>query len=772
MKNYSFNLIMVLVMCVNLNFAQKNKNELNRLYKEYFHLERETIYLHLNKTTFVSGEKIWFSAYVFDTKNGKPYTKTTNLICKIYDHEGTQLDEKLFYVDNGFAIGQLDIPSQLTSEEFYVKASTNWMKNFEDEGAFIQKLSYIKDITKHIQEKIETDKYQVQLFPEGGHLVENTLNTVGFIATDINGKGVPIKNAQLVSDNNNIILEKIESDYQGIGKFRTYINSNHNYSLEVVFADNSKIVASLPKPQNEGISLSLNSILEEKIIVVIGTNNITLEKLKDQQLYVAIHRDGLLSLSAFKLESTEKTFTIGAEGLFPGINILTLFDQNLKPISERLFFNNNSLNIGELAPITTSPNILNDSIKIKLNLYSKNSSPTNLSLSILPNETRANNNHKSIFSSFLFDSYLKNEIINADYYIKNTSRKKRYELDNLLITKGWSKYNWEKIFGYTKQEEKFEFQKGITISGTVKNANKNRYKMVMNDSLNQYQYFTEIDSLKNFKIFDAIFFKDSDIEARLFNLDGEIFKPKLTISSAVPFIKDSLPIDIPNNIFSSSKIKNQVYDNYNGSYNGRLSNLISLDNITVSTPKIKNKYIAISNSLMTTVFPEAEKGLISGFIIKLGFISSIVNPYDGLIDGKKYVISGQGGSVPVLIDGFFEEGFYDKRIEEVFSVVYQRPYGPIIINSKKPKPIELVAKHLLKEGFERPEIYYNPYYKIELKEYLEYGSVFWEGQLKIEKNGIHEFMIPNTGLKNLKLFIEGMSEDGTLFSDVQSVYLK
>jgi hypothetical protein len=764
MKNYYLCSTILLLLFINLSFAQKNKEELNNAYAEYFNLDRESVYLHLNKTTFVKGDKIWFSAYIFDKKNGQPFTATTNLLCAIYDNTGKQLDQKIFYVNRGFVIGLLDIPLNLASEEFYLKASTNWMKNFEEEGAFIQRLFILDTKIEYTQEKKEAQNYQILLFPEGGQLVQDTENSIGFMVIDSNGKGIPIKNAQLIS-NNDVVLEEIKTDKHGIGKFRSFLSPDSNYSLEVQVLDTIKISKPLPELQKEGITVSINNLLEEKIAIVITTNKATLDQLSNKQLYAAIHRDGLLSLSSFKLESTQKTFDIGTEDLLPGINIFTLFDHHLNPIAERLFFNINSTKIGEVHPVYEAQNVLNDSIKVKLNLYSKNSSPTQLSISVLPNETRANSNHKSIFSSFLFEPYIKSEVANPEYYLKNTTRVKRYELDNLLITKGWSKYNWENIFKNPKIE-KFEFERGIAISGNVSNANTKRFKMVVNDSLNQYQYFTEIDSLKNFEISDAIFFKDNSIEARLFDLNGGIIKPKLEIFPLISSKKDSLNIPFLKDNFSLNEI--EEIENNLENYQKKMDNIIRLDNVTVSKPRAKNKYIAISPySMMTTVFPESEIGTISGFMIKMGFTTTIINPEIGIPDGKKHV-----PGVAVIVDGYFEDGFYDKRIEEVFAISYQRPSGPIIIISKQSKPIALVAKYLLKEGFEQPEVFYNQdYNSLDTKQYLEYATIFWEGQLKIEENGTHEFMIPNNGLKNLKLFIEGMSEDGTLFSETKNIYL-
>ena len=125
---------------------QKDVDVLKESYNTYFALPRETVYLHLNKTIFLKGEEIWFSGYVYNRRTGLPFTETTNLYCGIYDNEGKQLTKELFYVENGSVSGHFKIPSEFGPGEYYIMAHTNWMKNFEEEDAFVQKISIISEI--------------------------------------------------------------------------------------------------------------------------------------------------------------------------------------------------------------------------------------------------------------------------------------------------------------------------------------------------------------------------------------------------------------------------------------------------------------------------------------------------------------------------------------------------------------------------------------------------------------------------------------------------
>ena len=74
-KNYIF-LFLFLLPSLSL-FGQKDQKA-EDTYATYFNLPRETLYLHLNKTTYLSGEEIWFKGYAYDQKNQLTSKATTN----------------------------------------------------------------------------------------------------------------------------------------------------------------------------------------------------------------------------------------------------------------------------------------------------------------------------------------------------------------------------------------------------------------------------------------------------------------------------------------------------------------------------------------------------------------------------------------------------------------------------------------------------------------------------------------------------------------------
>ena len=65
-----------IVFCQQL--TDKNESKIASVLDNYFDLEREAIHLHLDKTTFINNESIWYQGYIINRKTNKPYF-TTNV---------------------------------------------------------------------------------------------------------------------------------------------------------------------------------------------------------------------------------------------------------------------------------------------------------------------------------------------------------------------------------------------------------------------------------------------------------------------------------------------------------------------------------------------------------------------------------------------------------------------------------------------------------------------------------------------------------------------
>ncbi len=121
----------------------ENSENIITPFNDYNALYREVAYCHLNKSTFIKGEMIGFSGYVFDKDLKVPSTLTKNLYCVITDNNNKVIKSKMVKVNNGFTNNVFKIDSLFTSGNYTFKAYTNWMKNFDEPNAFVESFRVI-----------------------------------------------------------------------------------------------------------------------------------------------------------------------------------------------------------------------------------------------------------------------------------------------------------------------------------------------------------------------------------------------------------------------------------------------------------------------------------------------------------------------------------------------------------------------------------------------------------------------------------------------------
>ena len=140
------NLLLLFILLTSINL--KSQNKLKDLVdgftskNQYFNKHQEELFfLHTNKTTYFSGEDIWFAAYVFDKQTEKPSLYTKNLHLNLYDQNYKIVDQKLYFVNKGKAHGKFKLPKSNKSGSYYIVVDTNWNKNFKE--GFITKIEII-----------------------------------------------------------------------------------------------------------------------------------------------------------------------------------------------------------------------------------------------------------------------------------------------------------------------------------------------------------------------------------------------------------------------------------------------------------------------------------------------------------------------------------------------------------------------------------------------------------------------------------------------------
>jgi len=777
-------------------YSQNKESVIEDSYNSYFNTERESIYLHFNKHKFLLNEAIWFKGYIYDKKGGIPYITSSNIYISLYDKDGNIVKTNMYYAENGTFSGHFEVTKNLPSGFYFFKAHTNWMKNFQEDESFtsepIEIINPNSETTNNTNNSTST--FDLQFLPEGGHCISDVTNSIGFKIIDCEGKSLVIK-GRIVNSNNEIV-KTFKSNSFGHGKFDLLMAKGETYSAEYTI-NGKDYKTDLPISKPIGFTISVNNYTTKDLTyIALKTNKNTLLTESGKTYYLVIHQNNKSSIINIEIDklNTNHIIPIDNKSLPNGVNTITLFNNELQPLLERLVFNHQESRF--IKTTITTKAIHNDSIAIDINLKdnSRSAYSSNISVSVLPAKTEALSTNRNIISSTFIDPYINGELDHADFYFKDINRIKSFHLDLALLTQGWSKYKWNTIKN-GDQNLVIPFEKGVTIEGTLNetldpNA---KYEIQMFSLVNNINETKPVGKDKTFN-FKNYFIQDSTKVHFNVLKDGEkITQPKLyarLINKDRKSLNQIFNLPIACNIESNSI--NDMLQYADIDFDGEVLdtvNLYSKKGIKQNKRENVLKHIGNAYSRGVKVGPDQERQFpsIVDIINAHGFTA---NYQAGRISiFNRIPISFQGPQSPLLIiDGVnFKKdysiltGMRTSEIDEIYfnksGLGYGIQGGAGVIRIYLKKNLGILSDNslaryanslLVSGGFANQKEFYTPlFYSKSSHLFDSYGTIDWQPELISDKNGNIQFKIKNSDTDTFIVVIEGFSVNGKLISETK-----
>lgn len=777
--------LVALAIILNFNlyaqFKPTNLSDLEDSYIKYFKLNREIVFLHLNKTSVIKKEDLWLSAYVYNTKLNTPNNETVNLNVEVFDESGTFIESNTVLITGGKGSTYLNLNKNIYSTgKYFIKASTKYMDNFKEDLSYVQSFEIIGSSNGSVNSK-END-FDLQLLPEGGHILADVRNNIGVKLIDSNGRSVIFNEGKLL-DSENKIIGNFKSNQFGLSKFNYLAETDQNYSIEVTTLNGEKVKGYLPKAEPRGFNISGNS-LSDQFIFKVSTNINSKSLIDDKLFYVAIHQDGKIKDFAFKFpkDKLEANFKLSKDSLYTGINTVTFFDENFNPLLERLFFNHKNLKRIRVKGNTNG--IVMDSIKIKLKsetMIKHNS----LSISVLPESTKSYNPEHNILSAFYIKPHIKGGLENGSYYFSDlNSLRIEYDMDLLLLTQGWSKFQWSSIYN-SSPKELVDHEKGFDIKGVVgRRKDKNEKTILIKSEETGMFEIVEIENDDSFILKNIYVLDNSSLSYSLMNeKKNKIFKPSIAANI------------IPNKSHSGLKTKYKYYefntvDDLNNNFEDFIIDAESLDTVNLignatkvevpnSVLQIIDKYTEVTNELAQRYFYVTDYIVENGFLVYYDEWSNfyIQNRIPASIFGGNNLLS------PIIyFNGMPSEDvtiLEHLRMDDIESIVINKSGVGYGVNSaggvikiqtrsgsRTQSVRETFTEIITNNGFANEKEFYAPKYSTYSNDaFKEFGVIDWISNLSLDQNGTASFKIFNTLQPQITLYIEGITVDGNLISE-------
>lgn len=310
----------------------------------------------------------------------------------------------------------------------------------------------------------EDNDFVVDFFPEGGNPVDQTPNKIAFKALNNYGKGENITG--IVVNRSGDTLCVFKSDHLGMGYFILGTTPEEDISVVCTNDKNSEKTFSLPFSGYNKAGLQ-TAWKDNKLFIHVRKSPVLSP---NDSLYLIVHCRGTL-LSALKWDNEEDFMFIEQEKMPAGVIHLLLADSDLNPVSERLVFNMNRQNIADYK-FSTNKTSYNrrDLVKAELNLTDHENNPlfANLSVAVTDDKDIRPDSCVNILTSMLLTSDLRGYIESPTYYFREENTEAERNLDILMMTQGWRRYDIKKTIKGDIEKPSGEIETSQRITGTVK----------------------------------------------------------------------------------------------------------------------------------------------------------------------------------------------------------------------------------------------------------------------------------------------------------------
>lgn len=635
----------------------------------------------------------------------------------------------------------------------------------------------------------------VQFFPESGNMINGSPTKVAFKAIGTDGLGVDIKGA--VVDNTGNVVAAINTVHMGMGAFELEPQAGKTYKAEITYPDGTKGIVPLPKAIDNGYVMNLSTAAPQWIRLTVSMAKANVSADPGKQISVVAQSSGKVYYAARSNPGSAMFTTVIPKSKFPnGIVQFVLFSATGEPMNERLVFiqNPDQLNLSVSAGAQT----YGPRQKVKLNIDAKNKDGKGIvgSFSVaVTDESKVpvdDNSGNNILSTLLLTSDIKGYVEQPGYYFNNINEKTRADLDVLMLTQGYHRYDWKAVMNDKPVPNVYAREVNFNISGTITTPSgapvvKGKVELVNFDD-GVLKLDTLTDERGHFA-FNGLVFPDSTkflIQARnAKNKRDVIIKIDTVPPPKIAGYKNAADFKVNvSSSLSSYALNNKLF------YAEQIKSGVGNHVITLREVQIIAKREAFKHSQNLNGAGNADQTFVAKDLINFNCVR-LFDCFQGRLTGVTirggipYTTRG-GGAMAVIIDGMIvDAGYADninvndvQSIEVLRSIGYTAIYGPraangaILITTKRgdqrvftPDNFRSGIKGYYPKGFYKAREFYSPQYDAKINTKLAdlRSTIFWKPDLITPEDGKIAVEYFNAGTPGTyRVVIEGIDGDGNI----------
>ncbi len=326
----------------------------------------EKIELHPDRFLYLSGEIILFSAYYFDNEQDSNLLKSTVLYVELFDCNNRSILRKKYEITNGVVSGALEIPEDLTTGNYILRAYTQYMRNTPPENYSYSYITIINPLFTPQNNTNKTNK-NFDIVIEGGALIPGYQSKIAFRLDEVlNRKVINV----FVTDQNQNVVTKVKPFTNGLGLLKITPVDSLKYFIKLSLNNGDTIIKNLHQKGQKGIT-----IFTERSDSLILLNVICDELFLDNNghyynLAIFSQQSEKLYESQIYLKDEKNKIIITSDKLENGINYISLLNNEDKFIYINVIYHHNQKE--EILIIETTKKKYSKRDKVEVDLLNNN----------------------------------------------------------------------------------------------------------------------------------------------------------------------------------------------------------------------------------------------------------------------------------------------------------------------------------------------------------------------------------------------------------------
>lgn len=446
---------------------------------------QEKVYLHTDKPYYAAGDTIWFKAYLVHAALHQSMHYSRYVYVELVNSRGEVVTRERVRPEKDSYYCQMAVKPQTPPGEYSLRAYTNYMRNLP-EDYFFRKTIYIGNAVGEGREDASAAilslpdsqyggdgaqkaaggqaGYDLQFFPEGGHLIAGCLQQVAFKAVDKDGWGCDVHGRIIDQDGREV--GSFQSSHLGMGQTSLQAQAGGQYTAVCENSLGEELRVALPSPQSEGYSLSVTRDNERLYVSVLRPEGAPLQ----QELYLLAHMRGLPLFRSF-FGPDRPTVALPTADMPCGVLQVLLLDDRGEILAERLSFIRQPKAVTADLAFDKSAYGRRERVYARLKLTDSQGEPVkgDLSLSVTDDQSvLLDSSAMTIESYLLLSSDLRGHIERPGDYFLASNTMADYQLDLLMLTQGWRRYDLPRLMkGDITPLTQYELEVGSTLCGRL-----------------------------------------------------------------------------------------------------------------------------------------------------------------------------------------------------------------------------------------------------------------------------------------------------------------